>query len=364
MVPQMQADQKPEKVAFYVKGKPQGADIIELVLDIRRVFIGYPPWKRGGIWDRYDVRRSILDVSDPAWTKGDLDPASVDARYSKQISTNRHLVARIGTGSIVAVPRPGRGLCYLGRVSGPFELVSDPSWADAYLGIRRKQGLETMRESSHVGDIVQGWHVDEWRKIPFPLIPRWITYRLLSRNTMGIINDQPDGRKSAIEVLESLYDGRHDIRLTPTGDEAETIARLLAHVSPNAFEHLVCQLLQLENPEDRWFHIGGSGDDGCDGLGMDGQGNVIGLLQCKWKLDPAVDPYGLGETKAEALREQWGSSVRVYVASLWHEDLPSTEKDGVTFLGSRDIARLLLKHAARCPMATTLSVGIAGTPRP
>jgi hypothetical protein len=36
----------PERV-FFVKCRPQGADIIDLVLAEKRVFIGYPPWRRG-----------------------------------------------------------------------------------------------------------------------------------------------------------------------------------------------------------------------------------------------------------------------------------------------------------------------------
>src|SRR5207245_200609 len=97
-------------------------------------------------------------------------------------------------GCFAMIPRPGAGLCYVAKIAAPFQLVDHPGWFDEYLDLRGAQGLDIDDRQSHVGDVVQCWRVEKFVPIPFPLIPRWITYRLLSRNTIGVINDRPDGK--------------------------------------------------------------------------------------------------------------------------------------------------------------------------
>jgi hypothetical protein len=46
--------------------------------------------------------------------------------------------------------------------------------------------------------------------------------------------------------------------LVYTDDLHEIERRLLTFVSPNALEHLVIALLQLERPHETWWHIGGT----------------------------------------------------------------------------------------------------------
>jgi hypothetical protein len=94
---------------------------------------------------------------------------------------------------------------------------------------------------SHVGDVVQCWRVEKFVPVPFPLIPRWITYRLLSRNTVGVIVNRPDGNVTALEIIESLYEGNALASKWKRTTNPEVVAqRLLDWVSSNAFEHLVC----------------------------------------------------------------------------------------------------------------------------
>jgi len=52
-------------------------------------------------------------------------------------------------------------------------------------------------------------------------------------------------------------------------------------LTPTGLEVLSIELLNLENKGQTWFHSGGMGDMGVDGFGIDNDGNVVGLLQCK-----------------------------------------------------------------------------------
>jgi len=62
----------------------------------------------------------------------------------------------------------------------------------------------------------------------------------------------------------------------------------------------VCQLLQLENPSERWWHVGGSGDGGADGLALGPSETITAAVQCKWKLNE--DPYQIGEELLRSLQ--------------------------------------------------------------
>ena len=247
----------------------------------------------------------------------------------------------------------GEGVCHIGRIAGSFELVNDPPWADKWLDShvneRKKQKIG---DEEWIANVVQKWPVEGFAPVPFPLIPRWISYRLLSRDTIGWIFDRPVGKQSAVDVLEQLYEGKFSVYLEPTGDRREIEGRLLDWVSPSMFEHLVCELLQLEHPDLHWVHTGGSGDGGTDGMAINGAGQITALLQCKLHLKE--NPLNLGD----ALRKRaktWEIEPEIYVASLYDKQSDRSE-EGITFLSRRGIAELLLKHRSRCGFAETLKV--------
>jgi hypothetical protein len=124
-------------------------------------------------------------------------------------------------------------------------------------------------------------------------------------------------------------------------------------VSPSAFEHLVVELLQLEaGPGIRWWHVGGSGDGGSDGLATDSTG-VIAALQCKWMHNG--DPVELGE----ALLKQMAGNAKgskAIVAVLFGPS-PVRTVPGVEVLTRADVARLLVTHRTRCGSAVSLGIG-------
>ena len=300
------------------------------------------------------MRDSLLDISVPdhKWRPEKIRPP----KWRPMVSGNRVFARQVGKGSFAVIPRPGQGVCHIGKIDGPFELVDDPEWANDYLCLRRKQGLPVTPEKSHIGDIVQTWPiVKPFKTVPFTCFPRWISFALLSQKTIGWINDRPDGGETAVSVLEHLYEGGRLAPLSPTVEAEEIEARLLAWTSPSSFEHLVCGLLQLEEPDFRWWHVGGSGDGGTDGLAADNTGQIVAALQCKWKLNS--DPYQMGKKLLNQLTTQWGVTPRVYVASLYHKAYPEPEGEGnVTFLTRPCIAELLLKHKRKCSLAKTLGI--------
>lgn len=356
--------------AFYVKCRPQGADAQQIALEHNVVFIGYPAWRRGADFNRHSMRDCLLNIGVPSseWRTGDLRDG-LGRGYLGELTKNCNFVRETKPGDYVVLPRPGDGVCYIGRLDSSFEIVNAPEWADEYLSLRVQQGLGEWEkrggldhyrglihredESSHVADVAQCWHVERWVKIAFPLLPRWITYSLLSRNTKGWLCDRPDELRTAFSVLDQIYRENDAPMLHPTSDPVEVAGRMLDWLSPDAFEHLVCELLQFEQLDLRWWHIGGSGDGGADALAVNDAGKIVAALQCKWKFSSG--PHDLAASLRRGISAQWGAGVSAYVAVLY-DTFPASEFEGVILLDRRRLANLLLKHASRCGIAQTLRI--------
>jgi hypothetical protein len=336
------------RIVFFCRCRPQGSDAVDIVRDTNRVFIGYPAWREGKFEQDHSFHSAIVDLSSVDQDGNALDPR-LDSEYRRQISVNRNLVREAGNGSIVLVPRPARGLVYAGRTLG-FELVDNPSWGDAYLALRSKQGKDVKPRGSHLADVVQGWRIDHWRPIPFTAMPAWIRGSLLGRSTVGRIKPIHLGQLQ-LEPLAALdHIIEHPERICPpkTSDQEEIERRLVTDIGPSSFEHLVVALLQLERPEEIWSHVGGSGDGGVDGLGTNHKGHVVGLLQCKWLYDGGELPFERG-TESDP-------NTKLFVATLVHPtDL--REARGTLLLDRSKIARLLLKHAGSLPWAKSMQIG-------
>jgi hypothetical protein len=216
------------------------------------------------------MQKCMLDISgnDDLW-----DPSKLTDTSTVQVSHNRNMALNVKKGDFVLVPRLENGVVYLGKIKNKFELVNDPPWADEYFDIRKEQHLSCDQPKWHYGDIVQSWEVEDFRDIPFPFIPRWISYSLLAQRTIGWVRNRPNGLETAAEVLRQMYEDPRIHELRPTLNLKEIESRLLNLVSPSMLEHMVCALLQLEHPKYNWFHTGGTGDCGTDGMAIDRAGN-------------------------------------------------------------------------------------------
>jgi len=345
------------KKAFYVKCRPD-VDIIDLVREEERVFVGYPPVLKGATPDRHHMRSWLLDLSlaDPQWR---TLLADATRGYKQQVATNLKFAQQVEPGDMVVVPRPGNGYCLIGTIDSRFELIDDPAWGDEALRryaakVVQEPVITSEDEARFLTDYVQSWTVKRWTEVPFPRIPRWISYRFLSRNTIGWIENCPADKRLAAEVLEDICRNPVYPQMTATTDINEVATRLVDWVAPAAFEHLVCDLLQLEQRHLRWWHVGGAGDGGADALAADQAGHVAAALQCKWKSEGDLSRLG-----AELLAQLHAGNrvpLHVWVATLFKEVNGVPQSPGVTLWGRREISELLVRHAQNCPMARTLGL--------
>ncbi len=337
-----------EPVAFYVKLKPQGADAAPLCRTLRRVFIGYPPWKHDAPED-VPIHRALHDITTSGYLTADLlDPGCHARSYRASITGQQNVVTSIGIGSIVLIPRTEHGLVYAARIEGTFTLFDPSSWENDYLALRVAQGQPADDTDAHVGDVVQGWATSEWAALPFAVLPRWISQCFTRRQTLGLIHPR-DGHESPWTILNGLMSGQvGTVAYPPTIDLNELARRLTDRVSPTSFEHLCVDLLRLERPGEYWYHCGGSGDGGADGIGYAADGTATSILQCKLR-NPG------GSIDDPRTRESLGrEQMSLVVASLdMLEDTPA----GAIVWGPLEIAALLLKHAHRIPIALTLGAG-------
>jgi hypothetical protein len=330
-------------IVFFSRCRPQDADPIDIVVRERRVFIGWPAWRTGVEPRRGCLREAIVDFWCP-----DAEWAKLYAGFGRErrhYQQNRNFARTITPGALALVPRPGLGVVYAGRVISGFEVLDDPPWADEYLKIRRGQGLDADDEFSHLGDVAQCCMVDHFRALPFPLIPAWIRRSLLGRSTYGRVGPLPEFGLDPYDRLDTLLDcPGHAVRGW-TSDLAEVERRLIDAVGPNSLEHLCVALLQLECPEDVWMHVGGSGDGGVDGIGADQCGTAVGILQTKWA-------YWGGNLFTDV------TGTRRILAALLHPRNVQVQ-NGVEFWSRSHIASLVIKHAARLPLAVSLRIGVA-----
>jgi len=278
---------KKEPIVFFNRNKPSGmgkqADIIDLCRKEKRVFIGYPPFKKDKKFDEHNIKSCTYDISKDKFTKEDIN----NPDYYRQVVKNQNLVRDAVPGSFVIIPRPESGWYYIGKIK-KFELVDNPPWIKDYKKLRSKQKLGWEEQKGghkyHVGDVVQSWIVEEFKAVSPFKFPGWIRHSLFGRSTIGRIKDldikDSDGHNRVHDIISRLYSGE-DINV----DAKSAKDKLLYFLSPETFEHFMCNLLLLEYENDQvWIHIGGSGDGGIDCIGFDKKSReVVGIAQCKLK---------------------------------------------------------------------------------
>ncbi|MDC8012566.1 hypothetical protein [Tahibacter soli] len=331
-----------ERVTFFSRCKPQNVDAVEIARDHRRIFIGYPLARPGVKYDPRNLRNCVVDLlsDEDTW----LAAHSVSDRR-RAYNANRNLVGKVVEGSMAMIPRPEHGVAYCGRVISGFELVDNPAWYDAYMTLR---GDTDTDDTWHSADIGQCWRVDEFKPLPVSRIPGWIRRSLYGRSTFGVIH--PDSIcGDPTPVMDALLENRSRVVREWTLDPRQIERRLLEDSTPTVFEHLVVSLLQLEHSGETWIQVGGVGDGGIDGVGFDANGDVCGLLQCKWQY--WGEEVFAGATTSSAT----GRPIRRYLAVL-RDESGGSMVDG-TFLDAGRIAELLAKHHARLPLAVSLRVG-------
>jgi hypothetical protein len=340
------------KICFFVrckpsgecKGKPENADIIELVTKYGRVFIGYPPWKKCVPFNKDRIKDCIFDLNDYEPGRDDKNLEKEAYEFRKQIHLQQGIVKEVGAESIVVIPRPETDEYYIGLVER-FELIDDPKIKEDYLKLRKKQGLDKKEkeegyERRKLGDVVQTFLLKE---PPHPVsltkMPGDIRISLFSRPTMGRIK-----APRAYETLKKLYyDNKSEIRFNPTDDENEIIERMKYFLTPNVFEHMMCELLQLEEPDLYWWHIGGTGDGGVDAIAFDKNQKTMRIVQCKLKETTIKELRTHGQDMLEKIKDP--EKPKAYVCNFYlKENGGAYKEDEIRIFCQRDIIQLLKKH--------------------
>ena len=295
----------------------------------------------------YNPKSLKACVVNPACEDNEWATAHASSDRRRQFNQNRNLIRNVSTGSIAMVPRPSRGVIYCGRVISDFELEDAPGWYDKYMQIR---GDEDGVDTWHAADVAQGWRVDEFKAIPVPRIAAWIRRSLFGRSTYGIIHpDQIGGDPHAVVSSAMENDGFEQREWTLDTRLIEN--RLISDLTPSTFEHLMVSLLQLEHPSEVWSQVGGSGDGGVDGVGAAQNGEVAGLLQCKWQY------WGEDVFSTDSIWYSGKTLFRKYLAALRYDE--SVAPQGCIFLDRPKVVSMILQYHTRLPQALSMRIGVA-----
>lgn len=327
---------------FFTRCKPWGFDAVDVALNNRVVFFGYPLIDREN-YDGTHLKSCMADPSgDTAQWLAALERETPN--YRKQANRNRNMVDTVLPGDVVIIPRPSRGTAYCAHISDMgFELVDSPQWAPEF-----QQLILNGDDRFHETEVAQCWHVEPFVSIYLPRLPAWIRRSLFGRSTYGYVHGVEGQNPHATMSRLMSGEGRAETRLWST-DLPEVEGRLLADMSPTSFEYLMTAILQLEHPCESWQNVGGSGDDGIDGIASTTTGAVSALLQCKWQY--WNEPIDLGQRWNAPERQP-----RVLLAAL-HHPAEIRQDLNAEFIGRRRVAELVVKHSDRLPQAIAMRIG-------
>ena len=337
-----------QRIAWFNRAKPLGADAFEIFKQANRVFIGYPLGKKGGNFDPHALRSCLVNPDPSICADNEWECYKPNGQKGGMFTRNRNFIPGVTKGSIVAIPRAEDGAVYIGRIKGPFEIVNSPKWREDYLKLRECQGLGDWQDT-YIAEVAQGWLVDEYKRFPLSIIPGWMRRSMFGRSTFGKFEDYHpiDTSTTSWGVLNQILEGQYKVPTSWTLDLEEIKHRLVDTMTANAFEHLVVSLLQLEHPDEIWHQTGGPGDGGIDGLGSDENGDVVGLMQAKLYYDG--QPLNLDNLADK-------QKLRRYAAILIPEN-PRPPTDGTVLLDLEWIARAVRRHWQALPQARTMRIG-------
>ena len=346
-----------QRIAWFNRAKPLGANAFEIFQKASRVFIGYPLIRDDVNFDPHALRSCLVNPDPSICPDDEWECYRQSGQIGRMQTKNREFIPCVTKGSIVAIPRTEEGAIYVGRINGPFEIVDSPNWGGDYRRLRSSQRGDWQDE--YIAQVAQGWPVDEYKRFPLLLLPVWMHRSIVGRrgqSTFDKFGDHPiDNNTTAWGVLDQILKGDYKFsnKFPPspwTLDIAEIKRRLVDTMTPYAFENLIVSLLQLEYPDEIWYQTGGPGDGGIDGLGIDKNGDVVGLMQAKLYYS---SPLNLGRLNLGDLAHQ--QSLRRYAAILISERPPT---NGTTVpLDLERIADAVRRHWQKLPQACAMRVG-------
>ena len=327
-----------------VRNKPYGkVDAFDLAHRNKCAFVGYPAISGASVSDATTLQELVtpFNVGSQRWEAYKKRRLSNSGKHTEHRNKCLDLIQN---PTLLMMPRLANGCVYIGRFTA-FSFHEAPEWKDDFLKLYAQAAIkETDRDSNLVAlaSVCQTLDVDEWIKVPFVNLPAWIRAKCFGQSSMMWIESAHG--QSAYDALEGARSGVSVRPIEPTSDPSEVQKRLLDMLTAEPFEHLMVALLQLQYPEQTWLQVGGPGDGGADGIGFDADGRVVGVLQCKWHYDGAV-------VEAEAKAE-----VPIHLAYLVGSRCEGTIAPKMSLYDLSTVAALVIEHADRLPIASTLKV--------
>jgi len=224
------------RLVFYSRCKPQDCDALEIALDNKIIFVGYPLWQVSVAYDPHGLANCLVH---PGLDYEEWDRCRKAISPSAQYMKNRNLVREVGPGSIALIPRPEFGAVYAATVESMFEVVNDPPWYKQYISLR---GGEDDDASRHAGDIAQVWRVSDYVKIPIPDIPGWLRGSLFGQSTFARIHGNQDIGLDPFTTMSTIMNLEARGSLPWTVEPSQVSARLSMYMTPSNLEHLVVSL--------------------------------------------------------------------------------------------------------------------------
>lgn len=341
-------------VAFFSRCKPWGIDAKEVARQHNIVFFGYAlnsgDFVPGNVNSIYDVRAFQNNVEKPdGWTK----------QHSKNINFINNIESH--KNKIAIIPDFVNGCLWCGIVEGGFRINHSDDAYECFANAIRNSGRIRFKLEEHgmvtLGptrevlcinpkiqvELWQGWSIAEWRRVSFMHLSAEFRKSLYGRSTYGILGGG-QLRQEAYDAVDAAMKGER-VSLSWTRDRSEIEQRLRFTLTPSIFESVVVSLLQLEQPELIWTHVGGSGDGGVDGVAQCEKGYVKAILQCKWQCDNRPIFQGINEDLGDNQR---------YLAWFFGEPL----RGDYCKLNRDWLIDMILKHWRCLPLALTMRVGV------
>jgi len=315
---------KLDKIAVLIdQCKPEGVDVISLVKKYNRIFLGFPLLKKGAKDKAEDKINSDIDniysiIDDIVFDSSelnadDLKPEGCESKYelpykdasrvsgkdySKYCKNANHIVTDIIHEVINLLKPDNLHKVYALIYRPPFSYVGIIDGWDFPKGQDQKERVNMLKEyldicnsktqtntASHVAHMALTFKLRDLKPVA-PLLP---ISKIMIRAQAKLIKPTAKNKQIIkwIDIVYEKTENREKLDLKSLYKELSSgykngefpILKYL--LTPTGLETLGIDLLNLENKDQTWFHSGGMGDMGVDGFGIDNDGNVVGLLQCK-----------------------------------------------------------------------------------
>lgn len=225
----------------------------------------------------------------------------------------------LAVGDVVFVPVSAQKVVYVGRVTGAYEWVANPTDRCPY--------------SSR--------HAIEWLKeVPRQDLPQRLLSSLGSLTTVFSLGKSAHEAAAVVDGVDPAASAR-----LPAADVVEHVRERLLSLSPTEFEHFVRDYLQVIGFESE--HVGRSGDGGID---VRGRLNAQGLAQVLLRVQVKRTTSSIGidavlKTRGALNPDEQGAIITLGAfTSQARESAEAASMKTIMLISGEEFAELLLTH--------------------